>query len=660
MYRLSYHKEAEEILNTLSLEEKISLMSGDRSLEEVQASMHGNQKQHYNEEPYCAGGILEKGIPPIKFVDGTRGVVCGRGWSTCFPVAVMRGATFDIGLEEKVGRAIGEEVILAGGNLFAGICVNLPYHPGWGRAQEVYGEDSYLLGEMGAALVRGVQSVGVIACVKHFAFNSMEDSRFEVDIACSEWAEQEVFLPHFKKCIDAGAGAVMSAYNSFRGVPCGQNTYLLRDILKKNWAFDGFVMSDFNWGIKDTVDAANAGQDLEMPNTHYYGKNLLQAVKSGKVTEKVIDEAALRIVRTLLAHKSIMEKQETDAKKLEEHRRLALQCAREGVTLLRNQNKILPLKGKKASGKIVVLGELAERENTGDHGSSRVYGAYVVTPLQGIMNAAADAEIIYYAGKSISHCKRLAKEADTVILIVGNDYRDEGECVSADTDDFLKEHFGGDRQEGLGLKENDLNMIRAVASVRNDAVVILMGGGMITMTEWQEKTGAVLLVYYPGMEGGTAIGEILFGKVNPSGKLPFVIPRNEEALPKIQWNAKKQYYGDYHGYRLLMLKKAELLYPFGYGLSYTTFQIIGLNISRREDFLSANIQIKNTGKMQGAEVVFLYSEDLDRNTGEKYVSLRKFVRVELKREEVKEITLSCHVQGKQAAVLVCGQEKIII
>lgn len=187
-------------------------------------------KKHYNEEPYCAGGILEKGIPPIKFVDGTRGVVCGRGWSTCFPVAVMRGATFDIGLEEKVGRAIGEEVLLAGGNLFAGICVNLPYHPGWGRAQEVYGEDSYLLGEMGAALVRGVQSVGVIACVKHFAFNSMEDSRFEVDIACSEWAEQEVFLPHFKKCIDAGAGAVMSAYNSFRGVPCGQNMYLLRDI----------------------------------------------------------------------------------------------------------------------------------------------------------------------------------------------------------------------------------------------------------------------------------------------------------------------------------------------------------------------------------------------------------------------------------------------
>ncbi len=278
-----------------------------------------------------------------------------------------------------------------------------------------------------------------------------------------------------------------------------------------------------------------------------------------------------------------------------------------GLRFCEIKRKILPLKGKKASGKIVVLGELAERENTGDHGSSRVYGAYVVTPLQGIMNAAADAEIIYYAGTSISHCKRLAKEADTVILIVGNDYRDEGECVSADTDDFLKEHFGGDRQERLGLKENDLNMIRAMASVRNDAVVILMGGGMMTMTEWQEKTGAVLLVYYPGMEGGTAIGEILFGKVNPSGKLPFVIPRNEEALPKIQWNAKKQYYGDYHGYWLLMLKKAELLYPFGYGLSYTTFQIIDLNISRREEFLSVNIQIKNTGKMQGAEVVFLES-----------------------------------------------------
>ena len=222
-YRQTYEKMAEDILSELSLKEKVSLMSGRLTQEEIRSQILNRKKVHYNETPYWAGGMADKNVMPILFVDGSRGVVCGRGIYTGFPVTVLRGATFDRELEYRVGDAIAKEVILADGNLFGGCCLNLPYHPGWGRAQESYGEDTFLIGEMGASLVKGVQSEGVIACIKHFAFNSMENNRLTVNIVCDKRTEKEVFLPHFKKCIDAGAGAVMTAYNSFQGEMCGQN-----------------------------------------------------------------------------------------------------------------------------------------------------------------------------------------------------------------------------------------------------------------------------------------------------------------------------------------------------------------------------------------------------------------------------------------------------
>ncbi|HAN95720.1 MAG TPA: glycosyl hydrolase, partial [Firmicutes bacterium] len=210
-YRLRYTERAKEIVKGLTLEEKVSLMSGQVQLEQMIKDMTEDPNKHYNYIPYPAGGIEEKGIPAMKFCDGPRGVVCGVGQSTCFPVTMLRGATFDVELEERVGRAIGKEIRAWGGNLFGGVCINLPYNPGWGRSQETYGEDSFHLGQMGSALVRGVQSENVIACVKHYAFNSMEISRFKVNVECDKRTEREVYLPHFKDCIDAGAASVMSA-----------------------------------------------------------------------------------------------------------------------------------------------------------------------------------------------------------------------------------------------------------------------------------------------------------------------------------------------------------------------------------------------------------------------------------------------------------------
>lgn len=642
-YRLSYTQRAEEIITGLTLEEKVSLMSGSRSLQEVREAIQQKSRKHYNEEPYGAGGIPEKGIQPLLFVDGSRGVVCGRGKATCFPVTSMRGATFDKQLEMQIGEAIGEEVLEFGGNLFAGVCVNLPYHPGGGRAQETYGEDSCLLGEMGAALVKGIQENGVIACIKHFAFNSMENSRFDVNISCDKKTEREVFLPHFKKCIDAGAGAVMTAYNSYAGIMCGQHSYLLREVLKGEWGFDGFTMCDFNWGIKDGICAVESGLDMEMPNTHYYGRNLIEAVHNGTLQQSVIDEAAVRILRTLLAHDVLIRKNFKKQRHRQYHINLALQCAREGITLLRNENHTLPLVNRR-KGKLLVLGRLADKENTGDRGSSQVYAPYVITMLQGIRNAAMGTEVIYYTGKSAAHCKRLAREADHVVIVAGNDYHDEGEYVMADENNSHAAYFGGDRQSGMGLKEEECAMIHAVATVRRDAVVVLMGGSTILMSEWYEETGAIVLAYYPGMEGGNALGELLFGKINPSGKLPFVIPQKEEDLPDIQWNTRQQRYGYDHGYTLLQKKRVQPLYPFGYGLSYTsfTFGIKACQVER--GILSVNVQIQNCGEMDGAEVLQMYIGQ-GKSTGEyPQYRLRAFERILLEKGESKEVILSCEIQ----------------
>lgn len=636
-------KEYELMIKTLSLEEKVSLMSGSMTLEEVRGAIQKKLKVHYNEEPYRAGGLKEKGIPPVFFADGPRGVVCGRGRAVCFPVSMMRGAAFDPELEEQIGEAMAEEVLGFGGTLFAGVCVNLPYHPGWGRCQETYGEDPCLLGEMGAALTRGIQKKGVIACVKHYAFNSMENSRFKVNISCSRRAEREVYLPHFKKCIDAGAGAVMSAYNSYRGVMCGHNSYLLKEVLKKEWGFDGFVMSDFTWGVKDTEAAANGGLDMEMPVTQYYGERLVEAVKSGRVKENVIDEAVMRIVRTLLSFQTEERGKNTGCIGSQAHIALALQCAREGITLLRNRDNILPLR-RKRGGWLLVLGRLADTENTGDKGSSQVYPPYVVTPLQGIRNAASGMEVVYYAGDSPAHCRRLAAKADAVVIVAGNDHDDEGEYVAPDKQDVYTEGLGGDRQNGLGLHQKDKDMIRAVSDVRSDAVVVMVGGSMIMVSEWEEKVGAILLAYYSGMEGGTALGEVLFGKVNPGGKLPFVIPEKEDDLPKIDWDASEQTYEYYHGYTLLDKKGILPRYPFGFGLSYTEFQVSGEKAWIEHGRLCGSVIVENIGKRSGSEVIQMYIGLFGSVVEYPHHVLKAFQRVSLRKGERKSVTLSCDMQ----------------
>lgn len=231
----------EEVTAKLTVDEKIGIMSGQETEQKLLDDLF--VLEHYNVRPYPTMAVERLGLPNVRFVDGPRGVVAGS--ATCFPVSMARGATFDRELEEEIGKAIGAEVRAVGGNYFGGVCINLPRNPRWGRAQECYGEDQYHLGEMGAALTRGVQSQNVMACIKHFALNSIENARFKADVQISRRALHEVFLPHFKRCIEEGAASVMGAYNKVLGEQASESSYLLRDILRDKWGFDGFTLSDF-------------------------------------------------------------------------------------------------------------------------------------------------------------------------------------------------------------------------------------------------------------------------------------------------------------------------------------------------------------------------------------------------------------------------------
>jgi beta-glucosidase len=635
-YRLSFTEKAERIVEGLSLEEKVSLMSGKFSAIDMIANFHC--ENHYNYIPYPAGGIEEKGIPQVLFCDGPRGVVCGTGKSTCYPVPMLRGASFDVELEERIGQAIAKEVRAYGGNLFAGICINVPYHPGWGRSQETYGEEPYHIGQMGSAMVRGVQKESVIPCIKHFAFNSMENARFNVNIECDKRAEREVFLPHFKECIDNGAAAVMTSYNLYKGVQCGQNEYLIRDVLKGEWDFDGFTMTDFIWGINDTVTAANSGQDLEMCNTYYYDAKLVNAVKEGKVPEKAVDEAAVRIVRTLITYTQDNREYSRELIGCKEHISLALESAQKGITLIKNENKVLPINREQVES-IVVLGRLANHENIGDNGSGRVYPPYVITPLKGIAMTAGNKKIVYNDGSDLEHAKSLARKADYVIFVVGYDHNDEGEFVSSDQVGNFMDPMGGDRTESLGLNPEDIRLINEVGPVNSNSAVVLIGGSTILMEEWKNSVNAILMAYYPGMEGGMAIGQILFGDINPSGKLPFVIPKSEKDLPEINWNTDYQKYEYYHGYKKLDKETIEAAYPYGFGLSYTEFKISNAHFSQKDEYIEATCDVKNIGDLAGDEVIQLYAGYSQSQISRPVKALIGFTRVTLEPNQTKKVTI---------------------
>ncbi|MBC7248162.1 MAG: glycoside hydrolase family 3 C-terminal domain-containing protein [Actinobacteria bacterium] len=617
-------REREEALRALvsgmSLRKKTRQMSGHMKPWEMLISL-----ARYNYRPFRSGADRRLGIPPIRFTDGPRGVSLDH--STCFPVSMARGATWDVALEERIGEAMGVEARSQEADFLGAVCINLLRHPGWGRAQETYGEDPYLLGEMGAAMVRGLQK-HVMACVKHFACNSIECSRFRVDVRVDERALREVYLPHFKRCVDEGAAAVMSAYNRVNGAYCAHNSHLLRDILKGEWGFRGLVMSDFVLGTRDTVKAALGGLDIEMPHTFHFGRRLRRAVRDGRVPMSVVDEAVTRILRQKARFAETGTRSDYGRRKVacREHVALALEAARKSVVLLKNEGGALPLRSGEIRS-LAVIGRLADLANLGDHGSSRVRPPYAVTVLEGLRERAGDeVRIDYRDGGDLEEASRAARNADACVVVVGLTARDEGEYMPWPV------KAGGDRED-LSLRPRDVRLLEVVAKASPRCIVVLEGGSAVLTSGWRDEVEAVLVAWYPGMEGGNAVADIIFGEVNPCGKLPVTFPEDNEQLPPFDKKARSLEYGYYHGYRLFDKQGMRPAFPFGFGLSYTTYEYRDLRLSAEEmspeGSLRVEAEVANTGGMAGEEVVQLYVAYPSSRVERPVKELKGFARVRL-------------------------------
>jgi beta-glucosidase len=373
------------LLSHMSQKEQLSLLDGDEPFWKGLGSILCDR---YNRVPFVMGAVPRLKIPGIKFTDGPRGIVMGA--STCFPVSMSRGATWDTELEKKIGHAIGLEGRAQGANYFAGICINLPRHPAWGRIQETYSEDPILLGEFGLALNDGVKP-HLMTCVKHYALNSMEIARFRVDVKVDDAALHEVYLPHFRRLVEGGVTSVMSSYNSVRGEFAGHNHELLTRILREQWRFDGFVLSDFIFGLRDAALSVKNGLDIEAPFAQQRDMHLQKAIDAGDLGWSHVSTACTRILRKQLQHVATTgyEIPEESVVFCDAHRQLAREAAAKGIVLLKNEHvgskPLLPLNGSQIR-KIAIVGRLANTNNTGDRGSSAVFAPKVVTAYEGRSN----------------------------------------------------------------------------------------------------------------------------------------------------------------------------------------------------------------------------------------------------------------------------------
>jgi beta-glucosidase len=582
-----------------AIEQRVTDLLSRMTLAEKVAQMHGVAVSDGTGLNYTADNARLH-IPGFRMIDGMRGVGIATGDATTFPVGSARGATFDPALEGEVGEAIGQEARAKGANVLLAPTINNLRHPRWGRAQETYGEDTFHIGSMAAAFVQGVQHE-VIANPKHFAVYSIEDDRFSVDVHVDERSLREVYLPHFKRVVEAGAGSIMSAYDLVNGLHCDQNTHLLSDILEGEWGFDGFIESDWDLGTTSTAPSALAGLDIEMPVADYFGQPLIDAVKAGAVPETTIDEAVRRILRAKFRFGIFDGKPPIDAGVVQsaDHTALARTVEEEAIVLLKNDAAALPL-DRAAVHAVAVVGALAGTANTGDTGSSSTTSSYVVTPLAGIQAHAAPVQVVDLSHDALTTDDEAKLAAvDAAVVVVGLTSSDEGEGQIA----------AGDRKQ-LPLSAAQEQLVLDVASHNPRTIVLVEGSGAIVMENWIDKVQGVMEVWYPGLEGGNAIANVVFGDVNPSGKLPVTFPRDESQLPPFVNDQPDVTYGYLHGYRYLDAMAEDPRFPFGFGLSYTTFALSNLVLSApsvaASGSLTASVDVTNAGTRAGDDVVELY------------------------------------------------------
>jgi beta-glucosidase len=622
------------------------------------------------------------GIPAIKMADGPLGV---RNWvgpsartnaepvlTTSFPSGIAIGATWDVELAQRGGQALAQEVKALGRDMILGPTVNINRQPLWGRNFEGYGEDPYLTSRLGVAFIKGVQAEKVIPSVKHFAANNQEFERHRIDEKIDVRALHEIYFPAFKAAVqEAGVWAVMSAYNRVNGVWCAESPFLLTETLQKRWGFQGFVISD--WGSTySTAPTVAAGMNLEMPGGEAMRKwmtttdfqeagngagwltreKVLAAVAAGQLTEEAVDDSVRRMLRVMFSA-GLFDTTRTGGGEIDtaEQKAVARLAATESIVLLKNEGGALPLGSPKLRS-VAVIGPSAAIPRTGGGGSSLVRPRYSVTALDGIKQAAgAQVKVDYALGVTMqgddpvnetpeararlrNEAVELARKADAAIVVVGNSFKLESENFD---------------RPFMDLPAGQDDLIEAVAAANKNTTVVIVAGSPVTMTKWIGRVPAVVAAWYGGQEAGHAIGDILFGLQNPSGKLPVTFPKQWPDSPAYGNYPGEQLHvtyaeGIYVGYRGFDKRGVEPLFPFGHGLSYTKFDYTGLKISPAKvaagKQVEVTIEVRNSGSRAGAEIVQLYVHDVKSSVDRPLKELKGFQRVMLNPGESRNVSFT--------------------
>ena len=614
---------ARRYLAEMTLEEKATLLTGDSA--------------------WTTAAIPRLGLPSLRMADGPHGVRRTHSTgsmafeaqaATCFPTASSTAATWDPDLLREMGEAIGREALALEVDVVLGPGVNMKRSPLCGRNFEYFSEDPFLAGRLAVGWIDGVQSVGVGASLKHLAVNNQETRRMSVSAEVDERTLREVYLPAFEHAVKtAKPWTVMCAYNRINGVYASENRQLLTDVLRSEWGFDGFVVSDWA-AVHDRPRAVAAGTDLEMPGPRPRRvRSVIDAVHAGGLAETVVDEAALRVLRVIARAVASPKDGSFDAAA---HHALARRIAADGMVLLKNDG-VLPLSG---SGRIAVIGRAAKAPRIQGGGSSQITPTQVDVPIDELTRLAGDAAISYSEGYDDGAAERPDLVAAAVAAAADSDV-----AIVFVAMPVTKESEGGDRVD-LDLGSQHLALIHAVCAAQPRTVVVLFNGSAVTVAPWIEGAAAVLEAWYSGQAAGGAVADILFGVVNPSGRLAETFPLRLEDTPaylNFPGDGDRVGYGEglHIGYRWYEARDVPVAFPFGHGLSYTTFRYDDARTSATNvadvDGVTVTVDVTNTGARAGSEVVQVYVRDVEASVPRPVKELRGFAKVRLEPGETRAV-----------------------
>lgn len=660
------------------LEERVEDALYRMNLEEKIALIHAQAK-------FCSPGVPRLGIPENWMTDGPHGIRAEvlwdewdeAGWTSdsciAFPALTALAATWNIEMSALYGKCIGEEARYRNKNVLLGPGVNMNRTPLCGRNFEYMGEDPLLASKMVVPYVREVQKNGVAACVKHFALNNQEKQRWDINPVVDDRALYEIYLPAFKAAVvEGGAWAMMGAYNKFEGIHCCHNHRLVNEILKGEWGFDGVYISDWG-GTHDTMEAIQNGLDMEFGtwtdglgagasdayDNYFLAQPYLKLIKEGKIGTRELDDKVRRILR-LVFRTNMSAERPYGSFGTAVHSMAARKIACESIVLLKNDREMLPINRKNVSH-ILVVGDNATRSMTVGGGSSSLKAKYEVSVLDAVKEQAGPSVKVTYArGYDVvcdgadpysyenvslkAEAVSAAREADIVLFVGGLNKENNQDCE-------------GDDRKSYSLPYGQDSLIDAILKVNRKLAVVIVSGNAVAMP-WLDKVPALVQSWYGGSEGGNALADVLFGKVNPSGKLPYTIYSNLSdcaahafGVDEYPGNGTDVKYseGIFTGYRWTDKMCITPLFPFGYGLSYTDFEYSSIKTDSpyvgEDGKITFKVRVKNTGKVPGKEIVQLYISDKDSSVQRPYKELKDFAKVSLEPGETSDVILTVDVDG---------------